>query len=109
MKHFIILVVLMLLDVTLTYKTVTAFETKFPDKDAKALEMNPITRTFWKVMGYKLGSLFSFIFSIGIIILVFNLIFNPNDYEKMYYFLYGAFLITNLVHLKNLIDLGGLG
>ena len=59
--NWIILTILLLscLDLFFTFKYVDTFREKFPDKDYKQLEANPIIRKMWDMFGFGKGMLIS--------------------------------------------------
>lgn len=64
-----ILVVLILADKLITYKIIEGVQQRYPQTDAYNLEVNHLYRFFFRKYGLLVGTIYSFLITLGITIL----------------------------------------
>ena len=96
----IAIIVGVLLDLILTYKTLKIYKERFPDKDYTVIESNPLVRYCVRTLGLKEGVFRAGFFILPTVIIIIWLI--PINWR---YFLAGCYYMMVVFHLINLLAL----
>ena len=102
-NNYIILIILLLsiLDSSMTWLTMSKYQEKFPERDAINLEKNILTNKICHWLGINIGMFVAGIVSIIILMLGMTYLFT---YE-LKFILIGMLIIVNYLHLINLRSL----
>jgi len=99
----IIVLILFLIDFTMTYINVRMYRKKYPRRDYTELERNQIIVSFWKKYGFEKGSIIAFSgLMIGFSLMV---LFVNYFIPEMLFVALGMWFLTDYNHLDTFIRL----
>ena len=104
----IILIILSIIDISLTYKSVIKFRKikidKFKDVEEEDLELTPLVKFFWNKIGFKNTRNLYFLLVIVFYSLFSIFLYNYANYFMLGYigFFIGCYTIIIRIHLSNL-------
>jgi len=95
-KIQIIILILSLLDLSLSYLYINTFHNKYPEQDPTIIEANPILKNSIKHFGIVKGMIFG-----GLIVFSILLLIVLSAKENYHYFIAGALTLMSVYHFLN--------